>query len=71
MNLLADEEGLTLNSQEREQLKQLADDYYASLTDADKAYIKASRDDVYTMYEPIIGPIAGGRADKGCEPGNQ
>ena len=51
MNLLADEEGLTLNSQEREQLKQLADDYYASLTDADKAYIKASRDDVYTMYE--------------------
>lgn len=51
MNLLADEEGLTLTSQEREQLKQLADDYYNSLTDGDKAYTKASRDDVYTMYE--------------------
>lgn len=51
MNLLADEQGLTLTSQEREQLKQLADDYYNSLTDADKAYTRASRDDVYTMYE--------------------
>ena len=51
MNLLADEQGLTLNSQEREQLKQLSDDYYDSLTDADKAYTKATRDDVYTMYE--------------------
>lgn len=51
MNLLADEQGLTLTSQEREQLKQLADDYYNSLTDADKAYTKATRDDVYTMYE--------------------
>ena len=49
MNLLADEQGLTLNSQEREQLKQLSDDYYDSLTDADKAYTKATRDDVYTM----------------------
>ena len=51
MNLLADEQGLTLTSQEREKLKQLADDYYNSLTDADKAYTKATRDDVYTMYE--------------------
>lgn len=51
MNLLADEQGLTLTSQEREQLKQLSDDYYSSLTDADKAYTKATRDDVYTMYE--------------------
>ena len=51
MNLLADEQGLTLNSQEREQLKQLAEDYYDTLTDADKAYTKATRDDVYTMYE--------------------
>lgn len=51
MNLLADEQGLTLTGQEREQLKQLADDYYTSLSDADKDYIKASRDDVYTMYE--------------------
>lgn len=51
MNILADEQGLTLTSQEREQLKQLADDYYNSLTDADKAYTRASRDDVYTMYE--------------------
>ena len=51
MNLLADEQELTLTSQEREQLKQLADDYYASLTDADKDYTKATRDDVYAMYE--------------------
>lgn len=51
MNLLADEQGLTLTGQEREQLKQLADDYYASLSNADKDYTGASRDDVYTMYE--------------------
>ena len=51
MNLLADEQGLTLTGQEREQLKELADDYYASLSDADKEYTGASRDDVYTMYE--------------------
>ena len=49
MNLLADEQGLTLTSQEREKLKQLADDYYNSLTDADKAYTKATRDDVYMI----------------------
>lgn len=51
MNLLADEQGLTLTGQEREQLKELADEYYASLSDADKKYTGASRDDVYTMYE--------------------
>lgn len=51
MNLLADEQGLTLSSQEREQLKQLSDDYYNALTDADKVYTKATRDDVYAMYE--------------------
>ncbi|MCD8082722.1 MAG: peptidyl-prolyl cis-trans isomerase [Clostridiales bacterium] len=51
MNLLADEQGLTLTSRERDSLKELAALYYASLTEADLDYIGADEDDVYTMYE--------------------
>lgn len=51
MNLLADQEDITLTSQEKEQLRELADKYYASLTQEDRTYIGADKDDVYTMYE--------------------
>lgn len=51
MNLLADQEEITLTSQEKETLRELSKQYYDSLTDEDRAYIGADKDDVYTMYE--------------------
>lgn len=51
MNLLADQEDITLTSQEKEQLRELADKYYDSLTQEDRTYIGADKDDIYTMYE--------------------
>lgn len=51
MNLLADEEEITLTSQEKEQLHELSKQYYGSLTEEDRAYTGASEDDIYTMYE--------------------
>ncbi len=51
MNLLAEEEDIRLTGQEKEQLKQLAEDYYDSLTEEDLAYIGATKEDVYELYE--------------------
>ncbi len=51
MNLLADQEEISLTSQEKEQLRELSKQYYDSLTEEDLAYIGAGEDDVYTMYE--------------------
>lgn len=51
MNLLADQEEIALTSQEKEQLRTLSEQYYASLTDADRAYIGADKEDIYAMYE--------------------
>ncbi len=51
MNLLADEQGVTLTSQEREKLRTLADGYYESLSQEDLDYIGANEEDVYVMYE--------------------
>lgn len=51
MNLLADEKEIRLSGQEKEQLKQLASDYYDSLTQEDREYIGASEEDVYDLYE--------------------
>lgn len=51
MNLLADEKDIRLSGQEREQLKQLAADYYDSLTPEDREYIGAGEEDVYELYE--------------------
>lgn len=51
MNLLADEQEINLTAQEKEQLRELAAQYYESLTEADRAYIGADEADVYTMYE--------------------
>lgn len=49
--LLAQEKEITLTSQEKEQLQQLSEQYFLSLTQADKDYIGATQEDVYTMYE--------------------
>lgn len=51
MNRLADEHELELTSQEKEQLKELAQEYYDSLTEADIEYMGISQEDAYIMYE--------------------
>ena len=51
MNLLADEKEIALTSQEKEQLRELSNRYYDSLTEEDKTYTGAGKDDIYTMYE--------------------
>ncbi|MGN0159055.1 MAG: peptidylprolyl isomerase [Brotaphodocola sp.] len=50
-NLLADEYGISLTGQEQEQLHDLADRFYESMSEEDRKYTGASCDDVYTMYE--------------------
>lgn len=51
MNLLADEEGIELSTQEKEKLNELAALYYDSLTAEDLEYMGVEESDVYTMYE--------------------
>lgn len=51
MNLLADERGIQLTGQEKEQLRQLSSEFYQSLTEAERECIGASEEDVYAMYE--------------------
>lgn len=51
MELLADDRGITVTAQEKDQLRQLAGQFYSSLTDADRKDIGASEDDIYAMYE--------------------
>lgn len=51
MNQLADEQGITTDSQAKEALDELTDTFYASLTEEDLAYIGISRDEVYDLYE--------------------
>lgn len=51
MNLLADERGIQLTGQEKDQLRQLSSEFYQSLTEADRECIGASEEDVYAMYE--------------------
>lgn len=51
MNRLADEHGIELSSQEKEQLKTLSETYYNGLSEADIAYMGINQDDVYFMYE--------------------
>lgn len=50
-NLLADEYGILVMGQDQEKLEELADRFYESMTEEDRKYTGASREDVYTMYE--------------------
>ncbi|NBH73642.1 peptidylprolyl isomerase [Clostridiaceae bacterium] len=50
MNLLADQQQIELTSQEKERLRELAEDYYGSLTEADKAFTGISEEEVYQLY---------------------
>ena len=50
-NLLADEYGISVTGQEQEKLNELTDRFYESMTEGDRKYTGASREDVYAMYE--------------------
>lgn len=50
MNLLADEQNVRLTGQEQERIREISDQYYNSLTKADKKYTGAGREDVYGLY---------------------
>lgn len=50
MNLLAREKGVTLTSVEKEDVRKASDEYFASLTEDDIAYMGITQDDVRTMY---------------------
>lgn len=51
MKLLADEREIRLSGLEKEQLQELAADFYDSLTKEDKEYIGADKQDIYELYE--------------------
>lgn len=50
MNRMADEKEITLTGQEEERLRELTEDYYESLTEADKTYIGVSQEEVFQLY---------------------
>lgn len=50
LNLLAEDRGITLSSQERDALRQLSGQYYQGLTEADLSFIGCSEADVQRMY---------------------
>lgn len=49
-NLLADEYEITLNTQEKEWLQELATEYEEGLTEADHAYIQADSEEIVSLY---------------------
>lgn len=51
MNLLADQEGITLDGTEKEQIKKLSDEYYGQLTKDDISYMGIKKEDVVNIYE--------------------
>lgn len=51
MNLLAEEKGVTLTSEERADMAEAAEEYYANLTRKDISYMGVKKEDVQTVYE--------------------
>ena len=49
-NLMADEQGIELTSQERDALKSLAQEYYRNLSEQDRRFMDVSQDEVYDLY---------------------
>lgn len=49
-NLMADEQGVELTSQEKDSLNSLAKEYYRGLSDQDKAYMGVSEREIYDLY---------------------
>lgn len=50
LNMLAEEEGITVTSAERDRLRYVIDEYMNGLSDGDLAYMGCSRDDVQEVY---------------------
>ena len=50
MNRLADERGIKLTGQEKEQLEKLAEDFYGSLTEGDLEYTGIDEEGIYDFY---------------------
>lgn len=50
INLLADQEGILLTGQEQERLRELSEDYYDSLTEADRNYTNITLEEIYGLY---------------------
>lgn len=50
MNRLADERGIKLTGQEKEQLERLAENFYGSLTEEDRKYTGIDEEGVYDFY---------------------
>ncbi|MBQ9420391.1 MAG: hypothetical protein IJU30_01355 [Lachnospiraceae bacterium] len=50
LNMLAEERGITVTSQERDLIRQLTDEYMAGLTDGDLQYMGCDRTDVQKLY---------------------
>ena len=49
--MLAEERGVALTSQERDELRELSEEYYSGLTEADRDIIGCSPEDVQQVYE--------------------
>ena len=49
-NLMADEQGIELTSQEKDSLKSLAQEYYRNLSEQDRRFMDVSQDEVYDLY---------------------
>lgn len=58
VNLLADEQNITLTSQEKDRLLELTEDYYDSLSAADLTYTGITKEEIYEFYSEYY------RADK-------
>lgn len=51
MSRLAEEKGVRLSGQEKEKIRQLSEEYYESMSKADRRYTGAKEKDVYQFYE--------------------
>ena len=54
LNLLAKDRGVTLTGAEKEEVRKASEEYFGSLTKEDLSYMKATKDDVRTMYEEYL-----------------
>ena len=50
LNMMAEERGMSVTSQERDAIRTLSETYYNGLTEADRDYIGCSLSDVQTLY---------------------
>ena len=49
-NLMADQQGVELTSQEKDTIKSLAQEYYRGLAEPDREFLDVSQDEIYELY---------------------